>query len=214
LEFSKGSRLDAVTLTMHSRRHVDCVQLGFHVPTLPPPFLPASPPAPFDFVVWHLALYLVFLPQSFVFFLFPFYFPTAADARGAADQHRGGRGRAGRLEDGKGANARFNCPVGITEGFADGQGEAARFNWPTGVALAANDEIVVTDTENHAIWVVTPGCKKGGAVTSDSPCSCTAESRDCRARSSLLFLSCRKWLYALPIIVQLLSSSVHVVLGE
>jgi hypothetical protein len=27
--------------------------------------------------------------------------------------------------------------------------------------------------------------KKGGAVTADSPCSCTAESRDCRARSSL-----------------------------
>jgi hypothetical protein len=27
--------------------------------------------------------------------------------------------------------------------------------------------------------------KKGGAVTTDSPCSCTAESRDCRARSSL-----------------------------
>jgi len=38
------------------------VQLGFHVPTLPPPFLPASPPAPFDFVVWHPALYLVFFP--------------------------------------------------------------------------------------------------------------------------------------------------------
>jgi hypothetical protein len=27
--------------------------------------------------------------------------------------------------------------------------------------------------------------KKGGGVTADSPCSCTAESRDCRARSSL-----------------------------
>ena len=27
--------------------------------------------------------------------------------------------------------------------------------------------------------------KEGGAVTADSPCSCTAESRDCRARSSL-----------------------------
>jgi hypothetical protein len=30
------------------------------------------------------------------------------------------------------------------EGFADGQGDAARFNWPCGVALAANDEIVVS----------------------------------------------------------------------
>ena len=27
--------------------------------------------------------------------------------------------------------------------------------------------------------------KKGGAVTADSPCSCTAESKNCRARSSL-----------------------------
>jgi sugar lactone lactonase YvrE len=42
-------------------------------------------------------------------------------------------------------------------GFADGQGEAARFNEPEGVALAANDELVVADTENHAIRVVTPG---------------------------------------------------------
>ena len=36
------------------------------------------------------------------------------------------------------------------EGFADGQGEAARFNCPVGMVLAANDEIVVADTENHA----------------------------------------------------------------
>ena len=27
--------------------------------------------------------------------------------------------------------------------------------------------------------------KKGGAVTADSPCRCTAESKDCRARSNL-----------------------------
>jgi hypothetical protein len=43
------------------------------------------------------------------------------------------------------------------EGFADGQGKAARFYWPAGVALAANDEIVVADTCNHAIRVVSPG---------------------------------------------------------
>jgi hypothetical protein len=43
------------------------------------------------------------------------------------------------------------------EGFADGQGDTARFNLPEGVALAANDEIVVSDTCNHAIRVVTPG---------------------------------------------------------
>jgi DNA-binding beta-propeller fold protein YncE len=42
-------------------------------------------------------------------------------------------------------------------GFADGQGDAARFNFPCGLALAANDEIVVADTDNHAIRVVTPG---------------------------------------------------------
>ena len=82
--------------------------------------------------------------------------------------------------------------------------------------------------------------KKGGAVTADSPCSCTAESRDCRARTSLhvgdrypiasrrsccstsarmsvfsslafFFPTCRKWLYTLLMIVQLLSTSVHVV---
>ena len=39
---------------------------------------------------------------------------------------------------------------GEEEGFADGQGDAARFDGPHGVALAANDEIVVADTENHA----------------------------------------------------------------
>jgi hypothetical protein len=153
-------------------------------------------------------------PRASCSFFFRFTFPQLLTPAGLLTNIAGDEDEPEGFEDGKGANARFNCPVGITEGFADGQGEAARFNWPTGVALAANDEIVVTDTENHAIWVVTPGCKKGGAVTSDSPCSCTAESRDCRARSSLLFLSCRKWLYALPIIVQLLSSSVHVVLGE
>jgi hypothetical protein len=82
--------------------------------------------------------------------------------------------------------------------------------------------------------------KKGSAVTTDSPCSCTTESRDCRARStlhdgdrypvasrrswystsvqmsvprSLLFfpLPCLKWLYVLLMIVKLLSTSVHVV---
>jgi hypothetical protein len=41
------------------------------------------------------------------------------------------------------------------EGFADGQGDAARLNCPCSVALAANDEIVVADTYNHAIRVVT-----------------------------------------------------------
>ena len=38
------------------------------------------------------------------------------------------------------------------EGFADRQGDAARFNCPCDVALAANDEIVVVDTYNPAIF--------------------------------------------------------------
>jgi hypothetical protein len=46
-------------------------------------------------------------------------------------------------------------------GFADGQGEAACFHCPDGVALAANDEIVVVDTGNHAIRVVKPGGAMG-----------------------------------------------------
>jgi hypothetical protein len=82
--------------------------------------------------------------------------------------------------------------------------------------------------------------KKEGAVTADSPCSCTDESKDCRARSSLpvgdrypidsrrsycspfvrmnvlsslvlLSFPCRKWLFTLLMTVQLLSTSVHVV---
>ena len=82
--------------------------------------------------------------------------------------------------------------------------------------------------------------KKGGAVTADSPCNCTAENKDCRARSSLhvgdryprasrcsccspsfrmnafsslmlLLLSCRRWLYVLLLTVHPLSTSVHVV---
>jgi hypothetical protein len=43
------------------------------------------------------------------------------------------------------------------EGFADGHCEAARLRYPCGVALGANNEIVVADTDNHAIRVVTPG---------------------------------------------------------
>jgi hypothetical protein len=43
------------------------------------------------------------------------------------------------------------------EGISDGQGEAARFNYPLSVTMVANDEIVVADSENHAIRIVTPG---------------------------------------------------------
>ena len=42
------------------------------------------------------------------------------------------------------------------EGFADGQGVKARFNGPTGVVVAANGDIFVADSGNHAIRVITP----------------------------------------------------------
>ena len=88
--------------------------------------------------------------------------------------------------------------------------------------------------------VTLPAQGKKGSFTNDSPCSCTAKSRDCRAHSSLhvgdrypidskrswcstssemrapsslllVSLPCLKWLYTLLMIVQLLSTSVHVV---
>ena len=40
--------------------------------------------------------------------------------------------------------------------FADGQGENARFNKPWSVVVAANDELIVSDTGNHSIRVLTP----------------------------------------------------------
>ncbi len=45
---------------MHPRRHVDCVQLSIHIPTLPPPFLPAGASALVYFVFRCIFLCLVF----------------------------------------------------------------------------------------------------------------------------------------------------------
>jgi DNA-binding beta-propeller fold protein YncE len=45
---------------------------------------------------------------------------------------------------------------GVEEGFADGHGASARFNQPQGVVVAANGDIFVADTGNHAIRVITP----------------------------------------------------------
>ena len=45
---------------------------------------------------------------------------------------------------------------GVEAGFADGAGANARFNQPHGVVVAANGDIFVSDTENHAIRVITP----------------------------------------------------------
>ena len=39
-------------------------------------------------------------------------------------------------------------------GFADGQGEAARFRGPVSVVLGANGELLVLDSDNHAIRAV------------------------------------------------------------
>jgi hypothetical protein len=44
----------------------------------------------------------------------------------------------------------------VEAGFADGQGANARFNEPKGVVVAANGDIFVADTLNHAIRVITP----------------------------------------------------------
>jgi len=56
--------------------NVDCVQLSFHVPTLPLPFLPAGTSALVDFVVWCIFLCLVFCSSRLVFFLSTFHFST------------------------------------------------------------------------------------------------------------------------------------------
>ena len=42
------------------------------------------------------------------------------------------------------------------EVFADGQGANARFNGPCSVAVAANGDIFVSGSRNHAILVITP----------------------------------------------------------
>jgi sugar lactone lactonase YvrE len=44
----------------------------------------------------------------------------------------------------------------VEERFADGVGARARFNAPIGVVVAANGDIFVSDSDNHAIRVITP----------------------------------------------------------
>ncbi|QYF94188.1 gluconolaconase [Massilia sp. PAMC28688] len=51
--------------------------------------------------------------------------------------------------------------AGGIEGFADGTGAAARFHTPSGIAFDARGNLIVADTGNHAIRMVTPA----GVVT-------------------------------------------------
>lgn len=46
--------------------------------------------------------------------------------------------------------------AGGTQGFADGTGAAAQFDIPSGVVVRPNGVIVVADTQNHRIRLVTP----------------------------------------------------------
>ncbi len=68
---------------------------------------------------------------------------------------------SGALKDGQRIFDRFNCPDvlkndDVEQGFTDGQGANGRFNFLEGVAVAANCDISVADSEDHAIRVITP----------------------------------------------------------
>ena len=43
-----------------------------------------------------------------------------------------------------------------TAGSKDGKGDQAQFNCPQGVAKAANGTVIVADTGNHRICVISP----------------------------------------------------------
>ncbi len=43
-----------------------------------------------------------------------------------------------------------------TKGYKDGKGEEAQFNYPTGLSIDAQDNLYVADTGNNAIRKVTP----------------------------------------------------------
>ena len=43
-----------------------------------------------------------------------------------------------------------------TAGSKDGKGDQAQFKYPEGVAKAANGTVIVADTDNHRICVISP----------------------------------------------------------
>ena len=57
--------------------------------------------------------------------------------------------------DGKGSAARFNSPRGLAA-YADGIGPAARFSGPVGIRVIENGSIIVADTSNNVIRLLTP----------------------------------------------------------
>ena len=64
---------------MHPRRHVDRVQHSFHIPTLPPPFLPAGASVGINFSVWCIIFCLFFCFRLLLFCPAPFHLSTEDD---------------------------------------------------------------------------------------------------------------------------------------
>ena len=58
-----------------------------------------------------------------------------------------------RIDEG-GAMVLAGCPGNA--GFVDGEASLARFNQPMGLAINEEGMIVVTDTNNHAVRLITP----------------------------------------------------------
>ena len=157
---------------MHPRHHIDCVQLGFHIPTLPPPFLPAGTPAPFNFVIWSIILCLVFCSRRFVFFLLSFHFPTE-DVFPFL------------FEPSERAISFYWLPRLHTTQSLCVRIALSHSSRPPSSRLSHRKTVGPCSLPQNFVVPLPALGKKGGAVTADSPCSCTAESRDCRARSSL-----------------------------